>query len=154
MFCFVLCRYGQEYIQESFLYHFIRRDTRHNFSVYFYVFYLLERTAYSKLLGILAFLPQAVLVLAAGLTLHQDLPLSWFVQTVIFVTFNKICTSQVSEGYKHVVRIYLRRFSRMFSEYSMSMCTHMHACVWLLDHWYAYLLYPWMSKNKHSICTY
>ena len=58
--------------------------------------YLVERTPYATLVGALAFLPQAVLVVAAGGLLYRDLPLSWFVQTVLFVTFNKVCTSQVN----------------------------------------------------------
>ena len=64
--------------------------------MYFYVLYLVERTPYASLVGALAFLPQAVLVVAAGGLLYRDPPLSWFVQTVLFVTFNKVCTSQVS----------------------------------------------------------
>ena len=89
-------RYGRQYIDEAFLYHIVRRDIRHNFSVYFYMLYLVERTPYATLVGALAFLPQAVLVVAAGGVLYRDPPLSWFVQTVLFVTFNKVCTSQVS----------------------------------------------------------
>lgn len=91
-----LFRYGRQYIDEAFLYHLVRRDTKHNFSVYFYMLYLVERTPYATLVGALAFLPQAVLVVAAGGLLYRDPPLSWFVQTVLFVTFNKVCTSQVS----------------------------------------------------------
>ena len=89
-------RYGGQYIDEAFLYHIVRRDIRHNFSVYFYMLYLVEGTPYATLVGALAFLPQALLVVAAGCLLYRDLPLSWFVQTVLFVTFNKVCTSQVS----------------------------------------------------------
>lgn len=32
-------RYGDEYLQEAWIYHFIRKDHRHNYSVYFYMIY-------------------------------------------------------------------------------------------------------------------
>jgi GPI mannosyltransferase 1 subunit M len=31
--------YGYEFIYEAYLYHFIRKDNRHNYSVYFYMIY-------------------------------------------------------------------------------------------------------------------
>ena len=90
------CRYGEEFIQEAYLYHVTRRDTRHNFSVYFYLLYLIQDTWLSLPVGILAFIPQAVLLLATSVRFHRDVTLCSFVQTFIFVTFNKVCTSQVS----------------------------------------------------------
>ena len=90
------CRYGDEFIQEAYLYHITRRDTKHNFSVYFYMLSLIEGTWLSSPVGILAFLPQAVLLLVAALWLYRDITFCCFVQTFTFVTFNKVCTSQVS----------------------------------------------------------
>lgn len=89
------CRYGDEFIQEAYLHHITRRDTRHNFSAYFYVLYLIQDSWLSLPVGLLAFVPQAVLLLATSLLLYRDITLCSFVQTFVFVTFNKVCTSQV-----------------------------------------------------------
>jgi len=46
----------------------------------------------------MSFIPQITLVLGAGLHFGRkmcDLPFAWFVQTVVFVNLNKVCTSQV-----------------------------------------------------------
>ena len=96
------CRYGSDFLQETYLYHFTRKDTRHNFSPYFYMFYLMsanvhETSSFTSHFGsVLVFLPQLVLLLVTSLLLHRDLTLCCFVQTFIFVSFNKVCTSQVS----------------------------------------------------------
>jgi phosphatidylinositol glycan class M len=42
----------------------------------------------------LTFLPQMILSLGLGVAFHRDLPFAWMVQTMAFVTFNKVCTSQ------------------------------------------------------------
>eukprot|EP00051_Salpingoeca_urceolata_P016835 m.226227 g.226227 ORF g.226227 m.226227 type:complete len:444 (+) comp18793_c0_seq1:273-1604(+) len=88
-------RYGPEFVQETYLYHVTRQDNRHNFSVYFYAMYLVHGTVWARGLALAAFLPQATLVATAALCLaRRDLPLAWFAQTVVFVLFNKVCTSQ------------------------------------------------------------
>lgn len=37
---FFYAQFGYIFLYETYLYHFIRKDNRHNFSVYFYYFYL------------------------------------------------------------------------------------------------------------------
>ncbi|GAA5846193.1 hypothetical protein JCM9279_005855 [Rhodotorula babjevae] len=96
--------FGEPFIQETFLYHLSRLDHRHNFSAYFYPFYLSASpsapppsSAWQHLARhpLAAFLPQLVLSLGLGALFGaQDLPFAWLVQTVAFVTFNKVCTSQ------------------------------------------------------------
>jgi phosphatidylinositol glycan class M len=48
---------------------------------------------------VFAFVPQMVATIVSGFILswRYDQEFAWFIQTVVFVTFNKVCTSQVSD---------------------------------------------------------
>ena len=94
------CRYGFEFLEHTYLYHVTRKDVKHNFSVYFYVIYLTMDTSLSWIISLLAFVPQLLLVLVFGVKYYKDLPFCCFVQTFAFVTFNKVCTSQVMKLFK------------------------------------------------------
>ena len=87
--------YGRAFIDEAYLYHLGRKDIRHNFSPYFYMLYL---TVDEEDIGInlLTFVPQVVLLgcLAKQFANSRDMPFCLFCQTVVFVTFNKVITSQ------------------------------------------------------------
>ncbi|XP_076044074.1 phosphatidylinositol glycan anchor biosynthesis class M [Oratosquilla oratoria] len=98
--------YGEQYIEEGFLYHLTRTDTRHNFSVYFYLLYL---SADYHIMGInfAIFGPQMLLLVILGFKFGNrlDLPFAVFTQTVIFVTFNKVVTSQYFLWYLQLLPI-------------------------------------------------
>ena len=87
--------YGMEFIEESYLHHITRRDTRHNFSVYFYMLYL---TVEEEDIGLnmITFLPQLVLLLTLSVKFSRvrDIPFCVLCQTFVFVIYNKVCTSQ------------------------------------------------------------
>lgn len=86
--------YGYEFLYETYLYHVIRKDNRHNFSVYFYHLYLRFEREGSVLAALLAFVPQLSLLLALSLKYSRDIVFCIFVQTYCFVIFNKVCTAQ------------------------------------------------------------
>lgn len=90
--CFVWC--GDAFWREALLHHLTRQDIRHNFSPYFYPLYLVGPGALRRLISTLAFVPQAALLLALAARFGRDLPFCMFAQTLVFVTFNKVCTAQ------------------------------------------------------------
>ncbi|KAF5389791.1 hypothetical protein D9757_003662 [Collybiopsis confluens] len=111
--------WGDPFVYESYLYHLHRLDHRHNFSPYFYLTYLTYPSptvgnftastsdasiSISWLNDILespltSFVPQMTLAIGSGLVFgyhlpKTHLPFTWFIQTTLFVVFNKVCTSQ------------------------------------------------------------
>ncbi|KIK99287.1 glycosyltransferase family 50 protein [Paxillus rubicundulus Ve08.2h10] len=101
--------WGYPFLYESYLYHTVRLDHRHNFSPYFYLTYLTypgQGNSNSSALPLwrrllrsplTSLIPQLSLSLGAGLLFGKrttDLPFAWFVQTYAFVLFNRVCTSQ------------------------------------------------------------
>ncbi|KAJ1927838.1 GPI mannosyltransferase 1 [Tieghemiomyces parasiticus] len=86
--------YGHEFVHETYLYHLIRKDHRHNFSVWFYPIYLTYASPTGLLAALLAFIPQIGLCVVLGALFADDLFFSCFVQTFAFVAYNKVVTSQ------------------------------------------------------------
>ncbi len=80
-----------EYFHETYFYHIIRRDSRHNFSPYFYLTYLSPE---HRLLSFITFIPQLFNTLIFSYRLYDRLELCLFALTFSFVTFNKVTTSQ------------------------------------------------------------
>ncbi|KAI0819547.1 glycosyltransferase family 50 protein [Trametes gibbosa] len=116
--------WGQPFLEETYLYHLTRLDHRHNFSPYFYLVYLTYPTAASapeaavwkRLLRspLTSFMPQMMLALGSGLLFgrrRENLVFAWFVQTFVFVVFNKVCTSQYFLWYTLFLPLLVPRLS-------------------------------------------
>jgi phosphatidylinositol glycan class M len=98
--------YGHPFLVHTFFHHLTRIDHRHNFSPYNVLLYLTssDQGASSLHAESLAFFPQLSLscVFIPFVLAKKDLATSMMAQTFAFVTFNKVCTSQVRgfPGYK------------------------------------------------------
>jgi phosphatidylinositol glycan class M len=85
------------FLYETHLYHLVRKDNRHNFSVYFYLTGSQPSavTAFDLLFKILLdFGPQLALLLSITFTYYKDISFCILLQTMTFVAFNKVCTVQ------------------------------------------------------------
>jgi phosphatidylinositol glycan class M len=99
---------GYRFVYEAYLYHFVRKDHRHNFSLFYYAIYLastatesmgttdwLSPTTLSRILTFAGFIPQLGSLIFVGIKFgEKNLPFAIFLQTVIFVAFNKVITAQ------------------------------------------------------------
>lgn len=83
--------YGWDFLNEALLYHLTRTDPRHNFSIYFYHLYLHYEHEFTVMEKLISFLPQIVVQLVLVFHFSLDLPFCFFVQTLAFVAFNKVC---------------------------------------------------------------
>ena len=96
LLCTAACAsaYGLDFIRNALLYHLTRTDNRHNYSIYWYWIYLDYGASHRWLLGLVAFMPQAIMLVVSASLLHGDLALCVVVQTALFVFFNKVFTGQ------------------------------------------------------------
>lgn len=95
---FFFLLYGYTFLYETYIYHLMRSDSRHNFSLYFYLQYL---TAGVKRIGIwqkvLIILPKIVLLLVLSVRYglnKYSLNFSVLSQTLVIVLYNTVLTSQ------------------------------------------------------------
>ena len=85
---------GYKFLYEYLLYHIVRKDHRHNYSMFYYLIYLTYDSDFSKLLSLIAFLPQMTLIMFVTFYLYKNINLCLIVLTMIFVAFNKVMTAQ------------------------------------------------------------
>ncbi|XP_043279564.1 GPI mannosyltransferase 1 [Venturia canescens] len=88
--------YGYKYLYESMIYHLMRKDARHNFSVFFYATYLSTSLTINIFKRIITFLPQLLVLVAISLRYsdRKHLPFAIFTQAIVMVAYNPVMTSQ------------------------------------------------------------
>ncbi|KAF7278022.1 phosphatidylinositol glycan anchor biosynthesis class M [Rhynchophorus ferrugineus] len=94
--------YGYQFLYESLIYHFMRVDFKHNFSLYFYLQYLaawikFDYWAITIWQPLLMNLPSLILMLFLSIYFGLNrycLNFAILSETVVFVIYNKVVTSQ------------------------------------------------------------
>ena len=86
--------FGNKFIYEYLIYHLLRKDHRHNYSIFYYLIYLTYNSYFSQFLSLITFVPQALLIILISLFMFQEINLCLLILTMIFVTFNKVVTAQ------------------------------------------------------------
>lgn len=110
--------YGWQYIYEAYLYHFVRKDIRHNFSLYFLMQYLssggtVETNVWEK---VLIMLPQFIVILYLSFgfgQFRQTLPFCIFSVAFTMVTFNSVVTSQYFVWYLSLLPLCINNFQSL-----------------------------------------
>lgn len=107
-------KYGYEFLYEAYIYHLVRKDTRHNFSLYFYMNYLNSEPFFIE--KVLTFLPQLLILLLINFhfgTQRRSLAFSVFLQTFVIVAFNPVVTSQYFVWYLALLPVVLKNLQSM-----------------------------------------
>ncbi|XP_075168704.1 phosphatidylinositol glycan anchor biosynthesis class M [Haematobia irritans] len=126
--------YGWQYIYEGYLYHFIRKDIRHNFSLYFLMQYLNSGSVSEEniLNKFLIMAPQFILIFYLTIGFGQNrqtLPFCIFSVTYTLVTFNSVVTSQYFIWYLALLPLCINNFSQTMSISKGAL----YFCLWLFS---------------------
>lgn len=103
--------YGYKFLYESLIYHVIRKDTKHNFSVYFYMLYLTANRPPDLIQKMFTFIPQLTLLLLLSYRYSSKslLTFAMFTQAMVMVTYNPVLTSQYFFWYLSLLPLCLPR---------------------------------------------
>lgn len=108
--------YGYQYLYEAILFHLVRKDTRHNFSLYFYQQYLSSNFDISLLEKLLTFLPQLVLIIILTLRYgkhRQTLGFALFAIAFVMVAYNPVVTSQYFVWFLSLLPLSVKNFKNI-----------------------------------------
>lgn len=108
--------YGYQFIYETYIYHLVRKDTRHNFSLYFYMQYLNADKPATIIEKLLTFVPQLIILILSSFHFgpnRKTLPFSIFIQSFIMVTFNSVLTSQYFVWFLSILPLCWKNFSKL-----------------------------------------
>lgn len=88
--------YGYTFIYESFLYHLVRKDTRHNFSIFFYPLYLSINNSYLEIFRTFNSILQLVILTSISVfySSKRNLSFALMLQAFLLVICNTVMTSQ------------------------------------------------------------
>lgn len=122
-------QYGLEYISEAYFYHFVRSDTRHNFSLYFLMQYLNANLRTTFVGKCLIHLPKLLLILYLSITFgiyRKTLSFCIFAQTFLIVTYNSVVTSQYFVWYLALLPLCIKNFRKISLKLGLA-----YFCLWL-----------------------
>ncbi|XP_059608584.1 GPI mannosyltransferase 1 [Phlebotomus argentipes] len=108
--------YGQEFLHETYIYHLIRTDVRHNFSVLFYMQYLRSVVPGSGLEKVFTAIPVILVLLAITVVFgrsRQTLSFGLFALALTMVTYNSVVTSQYFIWYIALLPISAKNLTKM-----------------------------------------
>lgn len=108
--------YNYKFLYESMIYHFIRKDTRHNFSLYFYLQYLNSGARINILEKFLTFTPQLVLILLISFRFsrtRQTFQFCLFLIAFIMVMYNPVITSQYFVWFLSLLPLTINNFRNL-----------------------------------------
>ncbi|CAD6241943.1 GSCOCG00009387001-RA-CDS [Cotesia congregata] len=143
--------YGYQFIYESMIYHLIRKDARHNFSLYFYMLYLSIGQTTQVIEKIVRVLPPILLIIGLSFRYSDKNKLAFgmMTQAMVMVTYNSVVTSQYFFWYLSLLPICVPYINISLIRYAMLVGIWLIAqALWLND---AYCL-EFLGLNKfHSI---
>ncbi|KAK0168450.1 hypothetical protein PV327_002248 [Microctonus hyperodae] len=131
--------YGYKFLYESLIYHLIRKDARHNFSIYFYMLYL-STGQYSNIVErIFRVLPPVILLIALSFRYSnkKDLKFAMLMQAMVMVTYNSVITSQYFFWYLSLIPLCLPYIKMSFMRCALVISMWIGSQgLWLLDAYY------------------